>query len=336
MANCAIKGQLAAKDRKAQTKEHIGELGDRGEGQQALHVLLRQVHKETKEHGDHGVDNGDPAHDLGNLAGRDECAREHAHADLNHRGAMQVGRNRRRRLHGRRQPHVHGNLCGLGPGRKQHEQKDDSLELGVEAGNRGDGEGAGVGKHDGGAQIQAERTDMRNDQGLHAGLLGRRRHVVANEAPRARTRDLKEHELTQKGRAVHKAGHGADEGREVRVEATTRRIGMLTVILAHIGNRIDHDKQADAHKGGREQRAHAIEGESHDEGLPKRDQGDLRVGHAGASEIRGEGDGADRRDGGTQNAEPLGVRTGEQGDEHRGHHRGRDSDQAEKGQTDCK
>ena len=60
------------------------------------------------------------------------------------------------------------------------------------------------------------------------------------------------------------------------------------------------------------------------------------VGHAGASEIRGEGDGADRRDGGTQNAEPLGVRTGEQGDEHRGHHRGRDSDQAEKGQTDCK
>ena len=249
---------------------------------------------------------------------------------------MQVGRNRRRCLHGRRQPHVHGDLCGLCPSRKQHEQKDDSLELGVEAGNRGDGEGAGVGKHDGGAQIQAERTDMRNNQGLHAGLLGGRRHVVANEAPRARTRDLKEHELAQKGRAVHKAGHGADEGREVRVEATTRCVGMLTVILAHIGNRIDHDKQADTHKGGREQCAHAIEGESHDEGLPKRDQGDLRVGHAGASEIRGEGDGADRRDGGTQNAEPLGVRTGEQGDEHRGHHRGRNSDQAEKGQTDCK
>ena len=29
-----------------------------------------------------------------------------------------------------------------------------------------------MGKHDGGAQIQSERTDMRNNQGLHAGLLG--------------------------------------------------------------------------------------------------------------------------------------------------------------------
>ena len=193
-----------------------------------------------------------------------------------------------------------------------------------------------MGKHDSGTQVQAKRADMRDNEGLHAGLLGGGRHVVANEAPRARTRDLKEHELAQKGRAIHEAGHGTDEGREIRVEATTRRIGMLTVILAHIGNRIDHDKQADTHKGGREQRAHAIESESHDEGLPKRDQGDLRVGHAGAGEIRGEGDGAGRRDGGTQNAEPLGVRTGEQGDEHRGHHRGRDRDQAEKGQTDCK
>lgn len=84
---------------------------------------------------------------------------------------MQVGRNRRRRFHGRRQPHVHGDLCGLGPGRKQHEQKDDSLELGVEAGNRGDGEGAGVGKHDGGAQIQAERTDMRDDEAFMPAFL---------------------------------------------------------------------------------------------------------------------------------------------------------------------
>ena len=335
MAHSAVKGELAAKDRKAQAKEHVGELGDRGERQQALHVLLRQVHQEAKEHGDHGVDDGDPAHNLGHVAGRDEGAGEHAHADLNHRGAVQVSRYGRGGLHGRRQPHVHRHLRGLCPGRKQHEQKDDGLKVGVQAGNRGDGEGTGMGKHDSGTQVQAKRADMRDDEGLHAGLLGGGGHVVADEAPRARARDLKEHELAQQGRAVHKTGHGTDKGREVCIEATTRRIGVLTVVLAHIGNRVDHDEQADAHKGGREQRAHTVKRKSHDEGLPKRDQGDLCIGHAGTGEVRGEGDGADRRDGSTQDAEPLGVRTGEQGDKHRGHHRGRDSDQAEKGQTDC-
>ena len=70
-----------------------------------------------------------------------------------------------------RQPHVHGDLRGLGPSGKEHQQKDDSLELGVEAGNRGDGEGAGVGKHDGSTQIQAERTDMRDDQAFMPAFL---------------------------------------------------------------------------------------------------------------------------------------------------------------------
>lgn len=48
VAHGAIKGQLAAKDRKAQTKEHVGELGDRGEGQQTLHILCGRYIRKPK------------------------------------------------------------------------------------------------------------------------------------------------------------------------------------------------------------------------------------------------------------------------------------------------
>ena len=52
------------------------------------------------------------------------------------------------------------------------------------------------------------------------------------------------------------------------------------------GNRIDHDEQADSDERGCEQRAHAIEGESHNEGLAQTRSGGpaCRV-HAGASEM---------------------------------------------------
>ena len=234
MAHRTVKGELAAKDRKAQAKEHVGELGDRGEGQQALHVLLRQVHKEAKEHGDHGVDDGDPAHNLGHVTGRDERTREHAHADLNHRGAVQVGRDRRGGLHGRRQPHVHGDLRGLCPSGKEHHQQHRGLNGRIEARDSRNGKRTGVGKEYRGAQVQAKGSDMRDDKGLHTGLFGRGRHVVADKAPGAGTRDLKEHELAHERGAVHQAGHGADECGQVGIETTTRKVGMLAVVLAHV------------------------------------------------------------------------------------------------------
>lgn len=123
----AVERHLASEHGEAQAEEHVGELRDRREGEQALHILLGQVHEEAEEHGHDGVDDGDPTDDLGDIAGTRKSAGEHAHADLNHGRAMKVGGNGRGGLHCGGQPHVERELGGLGPSSEQDEQQHDGL-----------------------------------------------------------------------------------------------------------------------------------------------------------------------------------------------------------------
>ena len=133
---------------------------------------------------------------------RDKSAREHAHADLHHRRAMEVGGNGRRRLHGRGQPHVQREPGRTWPRRRTARAA--ARRPSCSASRPADRANARTCRYPANRKAAPrcrvpERTDMRDDQRLHAGLLGRGRHVVADEAPGAHAGDLEEHELARRG-----------------------------------------------------------------------------------------------------------------------------------------
>lgn len=57
-------------------------------------------------------------------------------------------------------------------------------------------------EQEGRADVESQSADVGDDECLHTGLLGRGRHVVADEAPGAHAGDLEENELADDGGAV--------------------------------------------------------------------------------------------------------------------------------------
>ncbi len=137
-------------------------------------------------------------------------------------------------------------------------------------------------------RYRPERTDMRNDQGLHAGLC-RRRHVVADECQSTHRRSRR----TRAGpvSSCTRPGDGADEGREVRVEAddAVRRDVHSYSRSYRESNR---SRQAGRYPQRRARAACSCDSKVNPmTRVCPNEIRDWRVGHAGAGEIRGEGDG---------------------------------------------
>ena len=246
---------------------------------------------------------------------------------------MKVGGNGRGGLHCGGQPHVERELGGLGPSSEQDEQQHDGLHTGIELGDRAQRERAGSGEQEGRADVESQSADMGDDERLHTGLLGRGRHVVADEAPGAHTGDLEENELADDGGAVGETGHGADERGEVHVEATTGRVGMLLILIAHVRERIDDDEQADSDERGCEQRAHPVEYEAHDQGLAHTRPGYIDRVHAVSGKRRGQANGSDRGDAAGKGADPFSVGTRQHDDEQGAQHGDGDRHHGKEGQA---
>ena len=331
--DAAVKGELAAEHVEAKAQEDVGQLRDGGEGQQALHVLLRQVHQEAEEHRHDGADDDDPANGLGDDAGAGKGTCQDRDADLDHRGAVQVGRHGRGGLHGAGQPHVERQLRGLGPRGNDDADQDRGLPTAVEAGQGRDLERAGLGKEQAHGHVQAQGADVREDEGLHGRLLRSGGVVVTDERPGAGTRDLEEHELGDEGVAVDQARHGADEHGEERVEAAARRVGVLAVACVHVPDGVDGDEQADADEGRGEHDAHLVEDEADHEGVA--DSGDVEG--LRSPSVNAQADpskqGASRGDGSRKDANPLGHALRAHRDDERAHKRHERGGEAQHGKS---
>ena len=110
--------------RRADAEEHGDqpEMAHRRERQQRLQVVLEERDPGTDQHGDEagGRDDVEPGIRAGQR--RPEPAHEED-AGLHHRGAVQIGGDRRGRRHGVRQPEVERELRRLGEAATEHEQQ---------------------------------------------------------------------------------------------------------------------------------------------------------------------------------------------------------------------
>ena len=154
-----------------QCREHdVGQLADRGIGQQALDVVLAQGYHRGRDDGESGqIDQQALGRDARQEIGAedvDDHLGDGEHAGLDHGHCMQQCRYRRWRHHGRRQPAVHGHHRRLA--HAQHEQCQQQRRLGLaslagEDAARGKADRAGdaVGVDDG-RQQQSDRGGQQN------------------------------------------------------------------------------------------------------------------------------------------------------------------------------
>ena len=180
--------------------------------------------------------------------------RQQEHAGLHQRGRMQIGRDRRRRRHGVRQPEVERELRALGQGAEQ----DEDQRRQVERMRRGCGRPTAstavevvaaddVAEHQHAGE-QAEPAGGGDGQ-RHARAVARGRGVVpvADQQEGEEAGQLPEEDELDQVAGEHHARHGAHEGEQEREEARHRVFGR------HVVARVEHHERADAgHQPGEE------------------------------------------------------------------------------------
>ena len=246
-----------------QGHEHVGDLRDRGEGQSALDVGLRTGHGSGVE-GREGSDVGDPVEllDGAKLHVDGEEAGHLIDTGHDHRGGMDQRRNRRRTLHGVRQPDVereHRTLARTTDEHQEERRGDEPrgrlLHVGEVVGQFGHHaevvvERSGIVAIDQDTKQEEQVGEAGDDERLLGGVDGCVLRIVeTDEHVGADTHQLPEEiHLEDVGRH-HEAEHRHREEREEGVEALEALLVALYLIvlvaLGHVAKRVDMDHQGD-------------------------------------------------------------------------------------------
>ena len=198
------------------------ELADRAERQDPLEVALAQRPPPADDHGGQTDGEHDRAPHADHREGRCEPGDE-VDAGLDHRGSVQVRRDRGRGRHRRGQPRVEGDLGALGEGTDQDEEQ----------GDRDRAAGGRVGQHRGERgrprllhqQDEAQQHDQPPERGHEQRLLGRPPAlgvgvVEADEQPGRDAGELPEDVQQQQVVGQDEPEHGAGETGQDPGEAT--------------------------------------------------------------------------------------------------------------------
>ena len=107
----------------AQQHDHETQRRDRGVSQQPLEIDLRRGHQRTGQQGQHTHHRQPPGPGFGTTQRRTQPGQQ-VHARLDHRGRVQIGTGRRRRLHGVGQPEMERRLGRFGERTDQDQTED--------------------------------------------------------------------------------------------------------------------------------------------------------------------------------------------------------------------
>ncbi len=156
--------------------EHVGDLADRGVGQQALEVVLADGGDRRPEHRDRGHHGGDVQSGSAAVLGVQVQGEEAGHQvdpGRHHRRRVDQRRDRGRALHGVGQPGVQRELGGLArdPGEQQQRGRDDGRHRQRAGGSHrreaADGRRPRAGQQHQDGDEHAEVTDARHEERLH-------------------------------------------------------------------------------------------------------------------------------------------------------------------------
>ncbi len=277
----------------AEQQRDQAQVTDGGVRQQALEVMLEQRQHGAQQQRDN-TGRADQIEPCVRTAERRVQARQQEHAGLDQRRRVQIGRHRRRRGHGLRQPEMKRKLRRLGEGAQQHQHQRRQV-VGMRVQRRAGGQhrvqivGAD-GRADQHHTGQQRQTATAGDgQGHARALTGiRALRPEADQQERAEPGQLPEHHQQDQVIGQHHALHGAHEGQQQAVEAGDR------LALGQVIARVQHDHQADAqHQAGEHQRqAVQPEAEVHPQRRQPRpaDAHDVAAGHRRhAGSERGDG-----------------------------------------------
>ncbi len=266
-----VEGGGAGTGSAADAVEHddVAVLRDRRVGEHLPEAVARQRDRAAdrdRQQADREQAVGDRLRHLQQLVG----AADHEHAGGDHRGRVEVGRDRCRRRHRPRQPEVQRHLRRLDQRGDRYQRGGDGRRrargaLGVERARQlGDREGAVVGVEDRGADQHRDGADAGHQQ------RHQRRHargallaVEADQEVRADggqvEQDEQQHEVLRRRQPDHREAEEAHPRPEA--PAVARGAALVVEVERQVGGRVREDGRADAGRQQGVERADPVEAE---------------------------------------------------------------------------
>ena len=253
--------------RGAERDAHVAELRQRGIRDHALDVILHKPDQSHEQRGGRADDQHRRKRGLRKFKQR-RHARHHVDAGGNHGGRMNQRRDRRRPLHGIRQPHMQRHLRGFSHRADEQQQADQRHPFpfaerrghGLFAHPLGAGEHRGViqraeqQKHRGDAEQEAEIADAVDQERLEVGgdravaLIPKTDEQIRHQPDR-----LPAEKQLQEVVRHHQHQHGEGEQRDVAKEA------LVAGVAGHVADGVDvHHQRNESHHDhhGRAQRVY--------------------------------------------------------------------------------
>ena len=238
----------------AQQQHQQAERGDRGLRQHLLQVSLLERRNRAPEQRHRPETHQQPGPNA-RAAQHRRKARQQVNTRLHHGGRMEIGRNRRRRLHGIGQPELERELRALGESRRQHQRQQHRIRgVAGQAPEFADFPAAADALEENGRRQQRESADAGHHQGLHRRPPRRHaRGIEADQQERGDRGHFPEHKERHQVVAQHQPLHGAHEHQHEAEEPAPMWMP------GKVFSGIDEDECADPGNRQREDEAQPVE-----------------------------------------------------------------------------
>ncbi len=229
-------------------------------GEQALEVVPEQRDDRAEQQG-HQPGAADPERPFRRSREHRKQAGQQEHAGLHHSGGVQVGRDRRGRRHGVRQPEVERELRRLGERTEQHQRQHRGVaRIGAHrvAAREHRGQLVAAGDLAEQQKTRQQRQPARaGDRERHARAAPRRRAPapVGDQQERRQAGELPEDQQLDEVFRQHHAQHRTHEQQQTGIEPPE------AVLRRQVVMGIEDDQQADAEDQQREQQPETVEAE---------------------------------------------------------------------------
>ena len=237
----------------AHQKGDQAQVTDSGIGQQTLEIVLEDGDEGRKQYGDE-AHRGDNRFKITRPGQHRVHAHEQEHPGLDHRGRVQVSRNRCGRGHGIGQPKMEGELRTFGKGPQQNQQQCGQKHgVGLNVGHVVEHGTELISARNLAKQHKAPQHGQTATAGHRQRLTGTGSGIgpvtpITHQQERRHTGQLPEHHQQQQVVRQHHTQHGGHEEHHLAVELARRILGTQVIVRIQDDHQPDEQDQARKHQ----------------------------------------------------------------------------------------